>query len=53
MIYMVPFKMQFKFLLAIRKIELEYSIIKSKLILENNPSLSTTIKITTEKNKNI
>jgi len=36
-----------------RKIELKYSIVKSKLILENNPSLSTTKKITIEKNKNI
>lgn len=50
---MVPFKMKFNFLFTIRKIELKYSIIKSKLKLENNPSLSTTKKNTIEKNKNI
>ena len=50
---MVIFKIQFKFLFAIRKIELKYSIIKSKLTLENNPSLSTIKNNTTEKNKNI
>ena len=50
---MVIFKMQFKFLFAIRKIELKYSIIKSKLTLENNPSLSTIKNNITEKNKNI